>query len=319
MNEKGIRLAWVDNLRGYAILLVVLGYSMQYYGLDFDNNIIANIIYSFHMPLFMAISGFCSYKESIPWTLVGKRTKQLLLPTVFWTILICLFNGETIIDRLIFNPAYWFLVVLYLISVLSVCINRFAIATKIKSEYISLIIFILLFLENEVCHVGVLCFNVLYFHFFFYSLGFYLNKYRTRIKVRISPTACIVMTIIFILAALGYKKGGAPDFWRLPPVTYFFATGLLGVIFHFCVFKAYCDKYSKILSVLGKYTLGIYVIHNYIRIVSVYYMQFFSIPIASWIIVIVMWVLLTLSSLGASVALSKNRLTSLLVGQNFKK
>ena len=51
------RLSYVDVLKGYAILLVILGHSIQNTVLDFDGNIVFRVIYSFHMPLFMILSG----------------------------------------------------------------------------------------------------------------------------------------------------------------------------------------------------------------------------------------------------------------------
>lgn len=54
-NEK------LDNLKGIAIFLVVWGHSLQYLNngeFDFFENSLFQVIYSFHMPLFMVISGF---------------------------------------------------------------------------------------------------------------------------------------------------------------------------------------------------------------------------------------------------------------------
>lgn len=47
------RLHYVDNLKGFLILLVVLGHCIQNTKIDFDHNIVFRYIYSFHMPLFM--------------------------------------------------------------------------------------------------------------------------------------------------------------------------------------------------------------------------------------------------------------------------
>ncbi len=58
------RIKWVDNLKGFAILLVILGHSLQYFYRDFNNSHLANFIYSFHMPLFFALSGFVSFRDS---------------------------------------------------------------------------------------------------------------------------------------------------------------------------------------------------------------------------------------------------------------
>ncbi|MDE6264225.1 MAG: acyltransferase family protein [Paramuribaculum sp.] len=58
------RLFYIDNLRGFLIILVKLGHCIQNLYTDFDQNIVFRYIYSFHMPLFMFIRGFVSYKDS---------------------------------------------------------------------------------------------------------------------------------------------------------------------------------------------------------------------------------------------------------------
>ena len=53
------RQIWADSLKGLLILLVVLGHAIQGIYLDSaDANHIYNLIYSFHMPAFFAISGY---------------------------------------------------------------------------------------------------------------------------------------------------------------------------------------------------------------------------------------------------------------------
>ena len=53
------RVKWADSLKGILILLVVLGHSIQgVYGENVDSCLLWNVIYSFHMPAFFAISGF---------------------------------------------------------------------------------------------------------------------------------------------------------------------------------------------------------------------------------------------------------------------
>ena len=54
MSEK--RISWVDQARGIAILLVVLGHCIGY--MDAPGN---RWILSFHMPLFFFVSGVCMY------------------------------------------------------------------------------------------------------------------------------------------------------------------------------------------------------------------------------------------------------------------
>lgn len=53
------RISYIDQLKGIAILLVVLGHVIGYN--NCENSFLWRFIYSFHMPLFMFISGYvCS-------------------------------------------------------------------------------------------------------------------------------------------------------------------------------------------------------------------------------------------------------------------
>ncbi len=57
--EMRNRVEYIDSLRGFAILLVVMGHLIQTNYRDGFVHPIFNIIFSFHMPLFFFISG-CS-------------------------------------------------------------------------------------------------------------------------------------------------------------------------------------------------------------------------------------------------------------------
>lgn len=47
------------------MLLVILGHAIQsVLGVDCDSNHLWNLIYSFHMPAFMAISGWLAYRSA---------------------------------------------------------------------------------------------------------------------------------------------------------------------------------------------------------------------------------------------------------------
>lgn len=50
------RLDYIDKLRGFAILLVVMGHLYLPYTTQGNSHPVAEMIYSFHMPLFFFIS-----------------------------------------------------------------------------------------------------------------------------------------------------------------------------------------------------------------------------------------------------------------------
>ncbi len=87
--SKKSRNVFLDCLRGIVIFLMIWGHCIQYMnpsGLDFFENPIFKIIYSFHMPCFALISGYLLWysfnKENIHASL-GKRIIVLIIPIVF--------------------------------------------------------------------------------------------------------------------------------------------------------------------------------------------------------------------------------------------
>lgn len=95
---NGGRSLTIDFLKAIAIILVVVGHCIQYgFGHDyiagkayFDNTLF-KVIYSFHMPLFMLISGylFAFSVEKGTWkTTVTKKVKSILIPLLIWSLLL---------------------------------------------------------------------------------------------------------------------------------------------------------------------------------------------------------------------------------------
>lgn len=59
------RLLWADSLKGWLMLLVILGHAIQTVMPEacYQNHR-WNLIYSFHMPAFMAVSGYFAYRAN---------------------------------------------------------------------------------------------------------------------------------------------------------------------------------------------------------------------------------------------------------------
>lgn len=89
---------FIDYLKGIAILLVLVGHCVQYGSgaafLENDeywNNIVMKVIYSFHMPLFIAISGYLfwfSVKNNGVFNSIKKRVARLLPVCLTWAIIL---------------------------------------------------------------------------------------------------------------------------------------------------------------------------------------------------------------------------------------
>ena len=121
----------IDVMKGFAILLVLLGHRFMSNTMDGAQHPLAIIIYSFHMAFFFFISGYVNeYTGQLvmkgPKRFMLDKFRTLLLPFVVWT-LICHFanaNGsfsiEGFVSDLNFYPerGYWFLPILFVFFVI---------------------------------------------------------------------------------------------------------------------------------------------------------------------------------------------------------
>jgi len=146
--QKPRRIAWVDYAKGFGILLVVIGQTLR--GLVSNSILEPTIfeqisdkwIYAFHMPLFFFISGLFierSISQSFSRFLISKL-QTIAYPYFLWSFLQELLrtlsdtNSEPIgeIWRIIYQPTmqFWFLYVLFTISVLYTIFRKFSLSVE---------------------------------------------------------------------------------------------------------------------------------------------------------------------------------------------
>lgn len=118
----------IDYLKCFAIYLVILGHLIQSVTTGFSDNIIYNVIYSFHMPLFVFLSGLtaCKSRDVINYNFILKKFKSLMITFLMWafvsSILIyklnLMMNINHILDILITpDKGLWFLWSLFFIYI----------------------------------------------------------------------------------------------------------------------------------------------------------------------------------------------------------
>ncbi|MBQ5752175.1 MAG: acyltransferase, partial [Bacteroidaceae bacterium] len=108
MNTKdNQRNATIDLLKLFAIFLVLWGHCVQQFlSTPATGNEVYLTIYSLHMPLFMMLSGYFSH-SSLQLSFkdfIRKKSTQLLLPVISWSIIILLLY--TICDLTIHKADY---------------------------------------------------------------------------------------------------------------------------------------------------------------------------------------------------------------------
>ena len=97
MQSDSKRIAFLDITKCFAIFCVILGHVIQqtFPGDPYHDSWLFQFIYSFHMPLFMVVSGYFMEKAFAmsPLYFLKRRSIQLLLPTLTFSILFILFHN----------------------------------------------------------------------------------------------------------------------------------------------------------------------------------------------------------------------------------
>ena len=288
-----MRIQYIDACRGFAILLVVIGHTVQYLYCprNYDTNIIFRMIYAFHMPLFFFLSGYVS-KVEIPSFeelayISTKRAFQLLFPFCIWGIVINRINYNEPVYHFLLKPDHslWFIFHLFVINMYCNIILYFA---SFLRDYgrLWLIRIVMLFVgyilfakigEHNVNDYGQQS-TMIYFYPY-YVTGIILGKWRMKIvdnrKVR---TLALLSIIVFLtLAYVWYREPMAID--KDAPhlimvlnqsLTYKYLTASIGIAAVVTFFSQIKTNYY--LERLGRDSLGIYVIHMVmLALLSSYY------------------------------------------------
>lgn len=282
MNVKQ-RLISFDLLKLFAIYLVLWGHCIQYLSDDesFDNQIFISI-YSFHMPLFMVISGFFARKSLMNKNfreIMKNKCMELIVPCISVGVLLFLLNPIKnvllnnlpvidffeLFDEVIIKDL-WFLKSLF-------CCYLLAITAYINKRHLYLK------LSCTILISFFLNFYMLKRVYLFFILGILLNHKFEDFKKH-AKVICTCSLILFILLLTGYDKniyltdiGDVKDalmggninefFITISQYIYNILTSLLGCTTFISLFYLGNNKFShsilRHLSKFGQFTLGIYI------------------------------------------------------------
>lgn len=117
MANTGTRLDWIDAAKGIGIALVVLGHAPRHDMMAESDlcGFLFHFIYSFHMPLYLAVSGYTfglSYRKYLnkPGVFFKRRAKGLLLPMLTFScaVYLCFFAAYQIpaVAQILSNASY---------------------------------------------------------------------------------------------------------------------------------------------------------------------------------------------------------------------
>ena len=270
------RLVYVDQMKGIAILLVVMGHLIGY---NVGYNETVEFIYSFHMPLFFMISGYLGHKTThvVSLKTYGKFLKKkfigLMLPFLFWSMIAEKYFLQSewhipalsdISEAILVWNRLWFLKTLFLILVIYGLTHWMAKSfVRQKLSFVMDILFFLLVASG--LSVGILAIDT---HFFsslllytaFFYAGMFIAKYN-RIEQLTMHQYTFAGSVILLLIWVGHwnLEGVVIDkIYKciISPMAYI-------TILNICRRISWNPKVSDQFVLFGKYSLVIYIVHFY--------------------------------------------------------
>lgn len=282
---------FIDFTKGIAIFLMILGHCIQYLLSSTQLNVYENwlfkFIYSFHMPLFMLISGYLFYysfnKRDFS-SLISRRSKPLLFSIVFCG----LFNyyittglyGVLSGDLGVLVSGAWLPSLFDLWFLWSVLIASFIVALickYVKNIHVQIILITIL-AGFFVIIPGV---NLHIFVYPYFVIGFYFAKYKNLIPAKFVNFKYLSLPIFFLLLCFYREEhyiytsgiiGGTYSIFEYIFIDFYrWAIGLIGSIAVLSVVGFFFNKFYKhesknrivnLFSAFGKNSLQIYCLSN---------------------------------------------------------
>ncbi|MCC8152533.1 MAG: acyltransferase family protein [Lachnospiraceae bacterium] len=271
-----------DNMKALLIFLVVLGHVFRNLGANGDNYVVYKIIFSFHMPAFLFISGY--FMKYNPKKLFARLFPLYLLFQVIQTVermaITCLQGGSLQDVRIdLFTPRWtlWYLVVLMAYQLLIPLIDtenrKHQLGFLILSVCLGLTIGITDDTDNFLAMSRAFSFLP------FFLLGFYERKnhfmltYGKERFPRASKTGAAVMAAFLIFSFWLHNR-------RIDPKDFFgsedyadvsaFLWRLLGWVFAFLWIMILLiwvpEKRIPVVETIGSNTMSVYLVHGGILI-----------------------------------------------------
>lgn len=280
------RILYWDVIKAFAIFLVVWGHCLQYLQVDTErcwSSSMCGFIYSFHMPLFMMVSGYFArgiYKKGF-WENLKHKTIQIWLPSVTTYIVVGILLIKMRHEPWGFGLAklglncltsYWFLKALFIFYVAGIC---FTFIYR-KNKWLSIIagVSFLVVLGNNVEFVH--CMSMVPF----FLIGMLLYKYEQSFWKKKTPIFIVSLIVCSLLGwmydIVDYNMYMNPFRYDLHSIYLFAIRTLMGTFACFlCIIliRQLCEqqrngKIVQIVAKIGGMTLGIYVFHREMALLS---------------------------------------------------
>lgn len=293
------RIEWLDALKGFAIISVVLGHTLFGYS---ENNAfgvyndffctIKDWIYIWHMPLFICLSGFSfcvayyrndgvDANSKLASNKVKRQILNLLLLYVIFSIVLYgmkiplaaftdnkLTVGDAVVNLLIPNTLMWYL---WVLAIYYIILLYYKPLMRVIAENPKAVLGILLVVAvaqrlSGNCVNWRLCFGNFFHCAFYFCLGMILYLYREQYKKKYKPQWMWIGTLIVVIHFVCYMAINTENGNRVGGIIFTVLNEFIAVLVITLVFAvAYrCERGGRLLPALGRASLVIYILHTYI-------------------------------------------------------
>jgi fucose 4-O-acetylase-like acetyltransferase len=268
------RFKHLDSLRGFAMLMVVIGHLVA----GSHEWSVSNWVNSFHLPLFLFVGGFLAYKTTkieyglwvFTQSLITKRALSLLVPYLIWScILYSFISGDyniNIVEKIktyIIHPpttTLWFLYTYFFLNVIyAIFIATTSIIGKhsiVKDLGIVLVLFALSFFAQS--HLLGVPRNLAVF-FPYYFLGIIFAKYEVFEEFLNRNYVIFSCALLFAYASLACGRFDS----KTINLAHKLVAGCTGSLVFFFISKSIAvnSKIETALISLGRNSIVIYILH----------------------------------------------------------
>lgn len=288
----GKRLEYIDAIKGFAILLVIMGHvipcaygDFQTYHVNDINHehILWSMIYSFHMPLFMFCSGLfipVFSKQTIfrdYWTFIKKRFKTLVIPYFCSGFLLLYITN---------NPDfYWFILFLFFFIIINTSVDYYC--SKIGLNhwanilvYIAIAVLIrLIYNKFGVFEVKPILDIEHWLYYKYFCLGTIAMRYGLMEKLSINNH-------VFTFSLVGFALLFWCNYFSIAniPFTNIFKS-LFAIFAVFYIFRNHVEKSPRLnafFQYLGNKSLELYIVHFFFLVKMPIMGEKFFVKIYEW-------------------------------------
>lgn len=286
--DRAPRIQLYDNIKGLLIILVVIGHFMH--PVHNDNPTLScgfDIIYLFHMPLFVFMSGLFAKGAYRDGRLDVNRIISYAALGFIYQAALLLINGTPLLPKLfLFSSAPWYLIAMAWWYAATPLLARMGPVAGMAASCAASLAWGAVDLSD-----GLLAASRAIAHLPWFACGYYLDPARVeRLHRSRWLDAAVVLAVLIAAARLVDPHAYDPFFQQVygdTPYRSGMAAGiaakltvaLIAAVFSLATIRLVPDAPRRVLGTLGRRTLQIYVLHRLIRAALTFRTPFYDLPV----------------------------------------